>query len=146
MRKSGPFRSIRLCAYTAVGADAGVSRIVIAPDDISVEIAEAAGWLASLVDRRCLTTKPSNRTQTNMRTARRPRIRSHLMGAVPSRRIHRLRDVLLDQGGPHEILFAINTFENSTYTPTSTAKQKAESRPMLSTKLLPKSRRPRGGN
>src|SRR3981081_2496770 len=86
MRKSGPFRSIRLCAYTAVGADAGVVRTVIAPDDIPVETAEAAGWLASLVDRRCHTTKTSNRTQTNMRTARRPRIRLHLMGTVASQK------------------------------------------------------------
>src|SRR6202011_1311967 len=86
MRKSGPFRSIRLCAYTAVGADAGVVRTVIAPDDIPVETAEAVGWLASLVDRRCQTTKPSKRTQTNMRTARRPRIRFHLMGTVASQK------------------------------------------------------------
>jgi hypothetical protein len=70
-----------------------VVRTVIAPDEIAVEIAEAVGWLASLVDRRCQTTKPSKSTQTNIRTARRPRIRLHLMGTVASRRIHRLPGV-----------------------------------------------------
>src|SRR4030088_3529645 len=86
MRKSGPFRSIRVCAYTAVGADAGGVRTVVAADDIAGDTAEAAGWLASLVDRRCHTTKPSKSTQTNMRTERRPRIRIHLMGTVASQK------------------------------------------------------------
>src|SRR4030088_796252 len=86
MRKSGPLRSIRLCAYTAVGADAGVARIVIPGDDVSMETAEPAGWLASLVDRQCQATNTSKRTQTDMRTATRARIRFHLMGMVVSQK------------------------------------------------------------
>src|ERR1700716_1489002 len=84
MRKSGPFRSIRLCAYTAVGADAGVARIVLPGDDVSMETAEPAGWLASLVDRQCQATNTSKRTQTDIRNATRARIRFHLMGMVGS--------------------------------------------------------------
>src|SRR5882762_4310077 len=90
MRKSGPFRSIRLCAYTAVGADSGVAGIVVPGGDVPLEVAEAAGWLASLVDCRCQTTNTSKNMQTDTRTARRARIQYHSMGTVVSRRIARL--------------------------------------------------------
>src|SRR6267143_5811715 len=87
MRKCGPFRSIRLCAYTALGADSAVAGIVAPSGDVPVEVAEGAGWLASLVDRRCQTTNTSKNMQTDTRTARRARIQYHSMGTVVSRRI-----------------------------------------------------------
>jgi hypothetical protein len=63
-----------LCAYTAVGTDSEVAGMVAAGDDVPIEVAEAPGWLAGLVDRRCQTTSASKRMHPNMRTARRPRI------------------------------------------------------------------------
>src|SRR5215510_396101 len=70
MRKSGPFRSIRLCAYTAVGADSGVAGILIARRDVPVEV-PGAGGLASLLDLTCQTTNPSSRMQADTRTTNR---------------------------------------------------------------------------
>lgn len=48
--------------------------IVVPTDDAPAEIAEAAGWSADLLDRRCKTSHVSKRMQTDMRTARRARI------------------------------------------------------------------------
>src|ERR1700751_2331331 len=80
MRKSGPFRSIRLCASMAVGADSGVAATVATGGTVPVEVAEAGGWLGSLVDCRYQTTNTSKRMQTDKRTARQTRIRYHFMG------------------------------------------------------------------
>src|SRR3954466_14399276 len=79
MRKSGPFRSIRLCAKTPVGAASGVVVIVAAGARVPPTVAESSGWLASLVDRRCQAANASNRVHTDTRTARRARIQNYSM-------------------------------------------------------------------
>ena len=84
MRKSGPFLSMRLCAYTSVGADSGVVGVIAPVGDVLVEVTEAAGWLADLVDRMCQTKITSKRMQADTRTARRTRIPYHSMGTVTS--------------------------------------------------------------
>lgn len=84
MRKSGPFRSIRLCAYTSVGADSGVVGVIAPVGDVLVEVAEAAGWVAGLVDRRCQTKITNKRMQADTSTASRTRIPYHSMGTVTS--------------------------------------------------------------
>ncbi len=38
MRKSGPFRSIKLCAYTAVGEDSGVEEEEAPAGDVFAEV------------------------------------------------------------------------------------------------------------
>src|SRR5215472_18864797 len=91
MRKSGPFRSIRLCAYTAVGADSGVSGILIAGGDVPVEVLGAAGGLATLLDLTCQTTNPISRMQADARTTNRARIQYILWNgdlSGPTRRIY----------------------------------------------------------
>src|ERR1700704_717089 len=82
MRKSGPFPSIRLWAYSAVGAESGVAAVVVPGSDVAVEASEAAGWLAGL-DRRCQIKNPSKRMQTEMGTATRARIQYHSMCPSP---------------------------------------------------------------
>ena len=64
--------------------------MVVPAGDVPVEVAEAAGWLARLVDRTCQTTNAGKRMQTDTRTARRARIQYHSMGTVISRRRARL--------------------------------------------------------
>src|SRR5258708_1047355 len=91
MRKSGPFRSIRLCAYTAVGADSGVGGVEAPAGDVSVEVPEIVGWLGILVDRTCQTTNTSERIQTDPRIASRTRIHYHSRGTAASRHWCRIR-------------------------------------------------------
>ncbi len=52
--------------------------------DVLVEVAEAAGWVAGLVDRRCQTKITNKRMQADTSTARRTRIPYHSMGTATS--------------------------------------------------------------
>jgi len=74
-----PFRSIRLCAYTAVGAESGLGGIDVLLR-VPVEIAAAAGWLASLVDRTCQMPTMTRKMQTDTIIARPTRIRPSVNG------------------------------------------------------------------
>ena len=86
MRKSGPLRSIRLCAWIVVGAGSGMGMA-----EGSDGPAESTGPLANLLDRRCQTPSTSKGMQTDARTARRARIRNHSMGIASLRlRIRRV--------------------------------------------------------
>src|SRR5216684_5166536 len=85
MRKSGPLRNIRLCAYTLVGADSSVTGVVTAGVTAPREAAEGAGALAGLVDLRCHNTHTNMKVGTAMRTIRRTRIQIHSMGTVSRR-------------------------------------------------------------
>jgi len=67
-----------------VGADSGVVGVIVPVGDVLVEVAEAAGWLAGLVDRMCQTKITSKRMQADTRTASRTRIPYHSMGTVTS--------------------------------------------------------------
>src|SRR4029077_7072169 len=80
MRKSGPFRSITLCAYTAVGADPEVAGVVAARKDVPGEVAGVAGPAAGGGDLRCHNTTPNKQAGTAIRTTRRARIRIYSMG------------------------------------------------------------------
>src|ERR1700731_3378178 len=84
MRKSGPLRNIRLCAYTVVGTDSSVTGVVTARDAAPTEAAEGAGALAGVDDLRCHNTHTNMQVGTAMRTMRRARIQIHSMGTVIS--------------------------------------------------------------
>src|ERR1700686_1811990 len=83
MRKTGPFRSIRLCADTAVGADSGVVRFVLDGSTVTpAEAPEVSVELACLVDRIYQATINTRRMQTDTRTVRRARIQFPFYGNV----------------------------------------------------------------
>src|SRR5258707_3273737 len=84
MRKSGPLRNIRLCAYTAVGTDSSVTGVVTAGDAVPREAAKGAGALAGVDGLRCHNTHTNMHVGTAMRTMRRTRIQTHSMGTVIS--------------------------------------------------------------
>lgn len=91
MRKSGPFRSIKLCAYTSVGADSrdigtpfGANGVLDATLD-DEEVSETVGSLASLVDRKCQTSNISKTIRADPRTASWTRIRNYSRGTVVPR-------------------------------------------------------------
>jgi hypothetical protein len=75
MRKSGPLRSIRLCAYTAVGADSGEFRVLSVADKPDVasegEVSEAKGWMETFDGRKYQTNNVSKTTRAEMISARR---------------------------------------------------------------------------
>src|SRR6476660_2020860 len=84
MRKSGPLRSIRLCAYTAVGADSGVTEVTTAGDDAPADATAGAGALAGVDDLRCHNTHTSRNVGAAMRRMRRTRMHIPSMGTVIS--------------------------------------------------------------
>src|ERR1700682_515923 len=84
MRKSGPLRSIRLCAYTAVGAGSEVAGAMTTGDGVPGEVAEVAGPLDGFDDLRCHNTQTNKKVGTAMRTMRRTRIQFHSMGMLVS--------------------------------------------------------------
>jgi len=58
--------------------------VIASVGDVLVEVAEAAGWVAGLVDRRCQTKITNKRMQADTSTARRTRIPYHSMGTATS--------------------------------------------------------------
>src|SRR5882672_8410815 len=82
MRKSGPFRSIRLCAYTTVGADSGVAGVVIAGRGVPREVVDATGLPAGVDDLRCQNSNTNKKAGTAMRIAVRVRIQNHSIEMV----------------------------------------------------------------
>src|SRR4029079_14768698 len=84
MRKSGPLRSIRVCAYTALGADSGVTEVTTAGDDAPADATTGAGALAGVDDLRCHNTHTSRNVGAAMRRMRRTRMHIPSMGTVIS--------------------------------------------------------------
>ena len=80
MRKSAPFRSIRLCAYTVVGAEEGVFGSVAEEKGESAEVVgEIADRLAGFGERKYQIAHASNRTET-IKIAKRARITEPFYG------------------------------------------------------------------
>src|SRR3981189_1194501 len=91
MRKYGPFRSIRLCAWIAVGAISGPEAAVGAWDDVPVKVVESSLGLATLTDRRYQTAGTSKRMRLPTTITTRARIEIHFTGrCARARRGHSL--------------------------------------------------------
>jgi hypothetical protein len=74
MRKSGPFRSIRLCAYRVVGADSAEVGAPSLAENVpeaapnNEGLAEAEGAAVYFVERKCQRSNSSEMTKADRRT------------------------------------------------------------------------------